>query len=353
MSATDYYEILNVPRNATQKQIKDAFHVLAYSYHPDHNPTPDAAAFFKKVTEAYKVLSDPVARKRYDDRGTTKPLTLKSRRHAYEVGALVSKGDLADIYKATNEKGEHVALKVVREAPNSDLLKTEWDHLQKLFAKDDKHTRYFAAPIETFQIEDASHARRQVNVMEWLNNWWTFDEVRTAFRRELRMEHGVWMFNRILGGLGFAHKQGVLHGAVVPSHTLAYSSGKEKDPWNHGVKLVDWCYSIPMGTPLKAIVPKYRDFYPPEVFAKKPAIPSTDIYMAAKCVIYVLGGNPKTNQLPDHVPGYLANFLKGCTLGNLRARPQRAWELHQELKEHMRENFGPRKYVRFDMPAMG
>lgn len=351
---SDYYETLGVHKKSTPKQIKDAYHVLAYSFHPDRNPTPDAERFFKKVTEAWNVLSDPKKRKHYDEHGAAKPLVIKSKKHTYEVGRIVSKGDLADIYKAKNESGSFVALKVVRDAPNSDLLKAEWDHLNLLHtAPTDKHQRYFPVPVESFQIEDAKSARRQVNVLEWLENWWPFEDVRKAFRRELQMEHGVWMFNRLLGGLGFAHKRGILHGAVVPSHALAYSSDREKDPWNHGVKLIDWGYSIQIGTPVKVIVPEYRDFYPPEVFAKKPAIPSTDIYMAAKCIIYVLGGDPKTNQLPPHIPSYLASFLKGCTLGNLRARPQRAWDLHRELKEHLREHYGPKQYVRFDMPVMG
>lgn len=354
----DLYKLLNVAKDATPKQLKDAFHFIAYNYHPDRNPTPSATEVFKQATAAYEILSDPTKRKQYDLRGTTKPLTIKSRKHTYEVGSLVSKGDIADIYKAKNEKGEFVALKVVQEAPNSDLLKNEWSNLEKVFANPNKkaannYFRYFINPIETFQIEDASHARRQANVLEWLDNWWTFTEVRNAHHAQLRIEHAIWMFNRILGGLGFVHKRGVVHGAVVPAHTLAYSSGKEKDPWNHGVKLVDWCYSTAIGTPIKAIVPEFKDFYPPEVFSKKPAIPSTDIYMAAKSIIFVLGGDPKTDQLPKHVPRYLSNFLKGCTLGNQRARPQSAWELHREFKEHIRENFGPKKYVRFDMPAVG
>lgn len=65
----DYYEILGVPRNATEKQIKDAFRTLAMKLHPDRNKSPDAEERFKEVAAAYAVLSDPAKRRDYDERG--------------------------------------------------------------------------------------------------------------------------------------------------------------------------------------------------------------------------------------------------------------------------------------------
>ncbi len=67
MEYRDYYEILGVPRSATQADIKKAFRKLARDHHPDRNPG-DAAAEkrFKDVNEANAVLSDPDKRKQYD-----------------------------------------------------------------------------------------------------------------------------------------------------------------------------------------------------------------------------------------------------------------------------------------------
>ncbi len=64
--AKDYYEILGVPRNATQEEIKRAFRRLARQYHPDVNKSPDAEERFKEINEAYAVLSDPEKRAAYD-----------------------------------------------------------------------------------------------------------------------------------------------------------------------------------------------------------------------------------------------------------------------------------------------
>ncbi|MEM3373046.1 MAG: DnaJ domain-containing protein [Candidatus Anstonellales archaeon] len=65
----DYYEVLGVPRNATQEEIKKAYRRLAMQYHPDRNKSPEAEQKFKEINEAYAVLSDPEKRKAYDTMG--------------------------------------------------------------------------------------------------------------------------------------------------------------------------------------------------------------------------------------------------------------------------------------------
>ena len=70
MSETDYYKILGVDRNASDSEIKKAYRKLAMKYHPDRNKGNKAAEeMFKKVSEAYAVLSDKEKRKNYDTFG--------------------------------------------------------------------------------------------------------------------------------------------------------------------------------------------------------------------------------------------------------------------------------------------
>jgi curved DNA-binding protein len=65
----DYYEVLGVPRDASQDDIRRAYRKLARDYHPDLNRESDAEDRFKELGEAYEVLSDPDKRVRYDRLG--------------------------------------------------------------------------------------------------------------------------------------------------------------------------------------------------------------------------------------------------------------------------------------------
>jgi molecular chaperone DnaJ len=70
MAKQDYYEILEVPRNATEEEIKKSYRKLALKYHPDRNPDdPEAEEKFKEAAEAYEVLHDSEKRSLYDRYG--------------------------------------------------------------------------------------------------------------------------------------------------------------------------------------------------------------------------------------------------------------------------------------------
>jgi curved DNA-binding protein len=70
MEYQDYYKTLGVERNADAQEIKRAYRKLAMKHHPDKNPgSKDAEEKFKKINEAYQVLSDPAKRSRYDQLG--------------------------------------------------------------------------------------------------------------------------------------------------------------------------------------------------------------------------------------------------------------------------------------------
>lgn len=69
MEQQDYYEILQVPRDASEDTIKKAYHKLAMKWHPDRNKAPEAEEKFKQIATAYAILKDPKKRARYDTQG--------------------------------------------------------------------------------------------------------------------------------------------------------------------------------------------------------------------------------------------------------------------------------------------
>ncbi len=86
MRQKDYYKILGVSRNASRKNIRDAFRRLAKKYHPD-KAGPGAKHRFQDVQEAYEVLSNPQKRRAYDRQ-------VSSRRRRFHDGS-------ASIYDTT------------------------------------------------------------------------------------------------------------------------------------------------------------------------------------------------------------------------------------------------------------
>ena len=68
-TSRDYYDILGVPKGASDDDVKKAFRRLAQQWHPDVNSSPDAEEKFKEINEAYQILSDPQRRQAYDTFG--------------------------------------------------------------------------------------------------------------------------------------------------------------------------------------------------------------------------------------------------------------------------------------------
>jgi molecular chaperone DnaJ len=108
----DYYDILGVSKDASDKDIKRAYRKQAMKYHPDRNPDdPEAEERFRQAAEAYEVLSDAETRERYDRYG-----------HA-GLGGSANFQDISDIFSAFNDifGGATRRSRRTRGRPGSDL----------------------------------------------------------------------------------------------------------------------------------------------------------------------------------------------------------------------------------------
>jgi len=277
--------------------------------------------------------------------------TLQSSRRLYTVQGVIAAGDLADVYLAHyDDQGitRRAALKVGRDPDAADLALAEVSALRRLWSTDPDELKVFSPYlprlIEAFRLGDG----RRVTALSYIEDRYTLAEVLTRYPDGVPPEAMAWMFNRILELLAWSHDQGVLHGAVLPEHVLIH-------PVTHGAVLLDWSYAIEdfgdpgSGPRLTAISSSRRDFYPPEVFAKHPATPATDIYMAAQCMVALLGGDPASPGLPDGLPPRIAGVLKACRLASPLSRYRDALALYESFQEALFASFGPPRYHRFTM----
>lgn len=286
---------------------EEAYRSWAKLVHPDAVHTAEratATAIFAKLSRLYA------------ERGAT---VLRTARGVYRVGGLVAAGDLADLSAVDGGR----LLKVPRSPADNDLMAAEAEALQRLRDKGDPKFRPYAPRlVESFVHESGDRKRRRVTVLERLDGFVPLSRI----ERALDPRDAAWMWRRLLVALGWAHRAGVVHGAVVEEHVLIH-------PGEHGLALVDWCYS---GNPVAAVVKRRRDAYPPEVLKHKTATPATDIYMATGLMARLIG---------DGLPKALRRFADGCLYDAPRMRPQDAWQLLGELDELL----GPRKFRPFTL----
>lgn len=119
----DYYKILGVSKNATQKEIRQAYRKLARQYHPDVNPNNKAAEDkFKEINEANEVLFDPEKRKKYDEMSTYYQQYGQWPGASGTTGAESSPDATRYQYRTVNEEDLHDIFGA--ESPFSDFFET-------------------------------------------------------------------------------------------------------------------------------------------------------------------------------------------------------------------------------------
>lgn len=317
--------------DATAEEIRTIWRKFAAILHPDRfrdvsTKTRMQTAFVRAATlkeEAERRLTG---------------ITVKTKRHTYVVTGVFARGDLSELRACTDENGVRAVFKVCARSPDNDLLENEATRLQHLVPKgtlDEKFFRYLPRLDETFVSRGEDGVDRRVNVVSGFFEHVTMSEVMAAHPRGVDFRDAAWMTKRLLATLGFVHRRGLVHGAVLPPHLLVH-------PVNHGARLVDWCYAREIGDRIRAIPSSYRGFYPPEVLEKKPATAQTDIYLAAKTALALMG---EKAPLPVH------KFWSTCLAPSPSRRPDDAWALHDELEDVLERLVGKPKYRPLVMPA--
>ncbi len=353
---------------------KAAYHRFTKVGHPDHYADPSEK---RMATETQSILNELWARaeerfkngtygKDEPDPESAKPVVFKTAKNQYTILERVYSGGTAGLFHAvvTDKKGVSTPalLKVPHSAQDNDLMEREAKayglfkaKLKEISTDDEgkKIARLFGlrAPhlIESLCLtEGGSKVKKTVNAFlvepKFQSGWYTLEDIRTAFPSGVDPRIAVFIINRILESLTFAHAAGVLHRAVTPNHVLIHAE-------SHMGQLVDWTASRAMN--LSDKIPymdkKYADFFAPEI-AIDGAVRSSDIYMAAMCGVHILGGDLKSG-LPTTVPESIRVFLNKCLQPRPARRPHSAETAYQEFRKVAEGLYGPRKFIEFTMPV--
>lgn len=324
--------------------LKAAYRRLARASHPDrHKDNPQAEEAFGRLRELREQAETALTAGTYGTRRAPEPVTVASRTMIYELTGAARATELADLYAArTATTPEPVLLKIARTPQDTDLLVSEARILRHLREPDRPEAAGFLPLLpdlcESFRLT-GSPGGRQVNVFARLSGFYTLEQVRSAYPAGLDPRHMAWMFRQLLLALGYVHARGVMHGAVLPHHVLVHPA--------HDLLLVEFTAAVRDPTTTGVHIPylceRYEDWYPPEVTAKQPPSPATDIAMAARCMSYLLEGRT--------VPPRISGFLASCRLPRMSRRPQSAWATRDEFTRLIEDLWGPRRRIPFTMPT--
>ncbi|MEN9934683.1 MAG: hypothetical protein RLZZ387_1262 [Chloroflexota bacterium] len=324
--------------------LRRRYRALARAAHPDRHPAAADAAHraFTALASWHERARQQIARGVY---GAAPRITATHRGRRYEGFAEPLPGDVCELYPA-HADGEAVLLKVARRPRDGDLLTAEARALRQI-ARDlagQPLRAHLPTLADSFALADASGERRLVNVLLAEPATLSLSAVLRAFPAGIDPADAAWVFNRILAALGAAHSLGLVHGALNPDHVLIR-------PADHNAILLDWCYSVPIGEPLRAFCPPYAADYPPEVLARRPATPATDLFLAARCVTRLLSGQGDAARLPPRVPAAIRALLSACLIPAPHRRPADAWQVFDDFRDILRERYGPPAFRPFPMQA--
>ena len=267
----------------------------------------------------------------------------------YRATALLAEGDICDVHLATGSDGGAYVLKIARSPDDADLLDNEAATLSALWGSAEpgveEFVKYLPRLVGTVDVRSGREALR-ANVLAPIEEYVPLDEIVRAYPNGVDPRHMVWMANRILAILAWTHRNGIVHGAVVPTHLLYH-------PVSHGGILLDWCYATRTKdrSRLQSLAPDYRAYYPPEILDGRPPMPADDTGMLARCMIRVLGGDPETGDIPSSVPEPIAHVLRRMVPHIGAVEFPNSGELREVWSRAAEQAYGKRQYTAFAMPA--
>ena len=334
-------------------KLQSSFDALAEAVDPEkYLADPDDREMAWEANEKLKVFLQKGKEKIESGLyGAGKPGRVMGKKPAFEtskrryfLGQQVAEGDISTVFQGECEIGDdfagRVVIKVVNDRQDNDLARNEIRVLELLHQQSAPQWKHVPVLLDHFITDEG-----QVGIVLREFDGYDLETVREHrnWKEGVPKKHMVWMLNRVLSAIGYAHLSGIVHGNIVPTHLMIR-------PKDHNLMVLDWSYA--------AIDPSHTDdgfkafsegFSPPEVLEKRPPLPSADIYMIGKCMIWAMGGDVERNSMPDYVEPELQRFIRGFVMESPLQRPQDAWELHGQLHHLVVRLWGPKQFIPFPM----
>lgn len=334
-SIEDLYALLEVNPNCSPEVLNAAFKALRIKYHPDNKNTGNEKQF-KRISEAFRILSDPDARARYENNLRDMARKVVGE---YRILSKIAEGGFGQTYKAEHTViGELVCIKHCHKLDTFDEeilieeAKAMWD------------LRHYSVPAIRGLLRMPD--KKLALVMSYVPGPTLAQiiEKLAEMNEILDPEHVAWIVERILNALRYIHYEGVVHGDLKPHNIIVA-------PEKHLASIVDFG--------LAKIKPKAGSrskghteyFSAPEAIEGKSILPESDLYSLGMTMIYALSGDAECvirKEVPSSTPKLMQDFIKRLIVRYPLSRPRwpkdvNAPDLYDEYLEVREKSFGRRR----------
>ena len=329
--------------------------------HPDHMPKEEekfANTVFSRLVGLYEQAKHALENDSYEIplvQGDTHRVTgeqyfvFLSGSRKYVVQSFVwTEGDFSDIHLGKTENGIPVCVKIATDPTMNQYLEHEaslHSRIKKSSVK--KEVRQFVSTlVDTVIVDIPGNKEIRANVFEYQEGYVSLTKIREVYPDGLDPRDAAWIWRRVLGQVVTAEILGVVHGAVVPDHTLVH-------PGTHDPLYIGWAHSIPFvkgkHARLTTYIDRWKPWYPKEVFDHKAITQKTDLYMAGKTMVYLLGGDVEHVRFPKTVPQKVQKIVQHCVEEDPAKRPENGHEVLEQFTDTIYTLWG-KTYRQLQMP---
>lgn len=341
----------NLPNDDPDEQLNEVrnyYRNITKTVFPDHYQNDPEA--WEMATDALRLLNQfraeadkKIERGNYDysRHGTASntEFAIKKANREYRVKKRpFTEGDLSTIhggYRSNQEdEANSVIVKIAIDKADNDILRNEARIVKILQAEPSNQSKHFPVLLDEFVTTGGN-----VGYIYKRFEGYSVAEIHEEYPDGVDPRHSAWMMNRVLSGFGYAHSKAVTNNNCEPAHIMLRLH-------DHNGLILGWGYGSfdPFHTS-EGFKVVNEDFSAPEVLQGKLPTPASDLYSLGKCMVYVLGGDVKTNSMPDTVDERLQRFILFMLEESPIQRARDAWEMWRELRNIRREIWGPDKFV--------